>query len=65
MHTDTSTQADVVLKDRALFRQTCYIDGAWVTAGSGATITVDDPATGPSPLVSCRGVGAAETRRGH
>ena len=46
MHTDTSTHAEIVLKDRALFRQACYIDGAWVTAGSGATITVDDPATG-------------------
>ena len=62
MHTDTSTQADVVLKDRALFRQACYIDGAWVTAGSGATISVDDPATGQAVGV-VPGCGAAETRQ--
>ena len=61
MHTDTSTHAEVVLKDRALFRQTCYIDGAWVTAGSGATITVDDPATG-QPVGVVPRLGAAETR---
>jgi len=34
------------LRDDKLFRQTCYIDGAWVPARSGATIDVDDPATG-------------------
>ena len=62
MRTDTSTHAEVVLKDRALFRQACYIDGAWVTVGSGATITVDDPATGQAVGLVPR-LGAAETRQ--
>ena len=62
MHSGTSTHADVVLKDRALFRQACYVDGAWVAAGSGATIIVDDPATGQVVGV-VPGCGAAETRQ--
>jgi len=36
----------VTLTDAALFRQSCYVDGAWVGARSSATIPVDDPATG-------------------
>ena len=36
----------VTLKDSRLFRQACYVDGSWVSARSGATIAVDDPATG-------------------
>src|SRR5260221_7434866 len=43
----TSTRpTGVTLTDAALFRESCYVDGAWVGAGSGATIAVDDPATG-------------------
>src|SRR6195256_4879623 len=43
----TSTApAGVTLTDAGLFRQSCYVDGAWVGARSGATISVDDPATG-------------------
>ena len=34
------------LKDDRLFRQHCYVNGAWVNAASGATIAVDNPATG-------------------
>lgn len=34
------------LKDPGLFRENAFIDGAWVQASTGATITVDDPATG-------------------
>ena len=33
------------LKDAALFRQQCYIDGGWVDADSGETIPVNNPAT--------------------
>ena len=62
MHTDTKTHAGVILTDPAIFRQACYIDGAWATAGSGATITVDDPATGQAVGVVPR-LGAAETRQ--
>ena len=34
------------LADPSLLRQKCLIDGAWVDAASGATLAVDDPATG-------------------
>src|SRR6202158_1598443 len=34
------------LTDAGLFRQSCSVDGPWVAARSGATIPVDDPATG-------------------
>jgi succinate-semialdehyde dehydrogenase/glutarate-semialdehyde dehydrogenase len=34
------------LSDPALFREQGYIDGAWVDAAGGATLTVTNPATG-------------------
>lgn len=34
------------LKNPQLFRQQCYIDGAWLDAESGKTIEVTNPATG-------------------
>jgi len=34
------------LKDPALFRQQCYIDGKWADADSGKTLPVSNPATG-------------------
>jgi succinate-semialdehyde dehydrogenase/glutarate-semialdehyde dehydrogenase len=34
------------LQDARLFRQRCYINGGWVPARTGATIPVEDPATG-------------------
>src|SRR5687768_1250530 len=61
MQTDTSTHAGVGLKDSKLFRQACYVDGAWVSARSGAIITVDNPANGESIGVVPK-LGAAETR---
>src|SRR5262245_51702545 len=36
----------VTLKDMSLFRQQCYIDGAWVDADSKATLAVYNPADG-------------------
>jgi succinate-semialdehyde dehydrogenase/glutarate-semialdehyde dehydrogenase len=42
----SAVPAGVALRDPALFRQACYIDGSWVTARSGATLSVDDPSTG-------------------
>src|SRR5947207_11741195 len=42
----TSPPLGVTLTDTTLFRQSCYVDGAWVGARSGGTIPVDDPATG-------------------
>jgi succinate-semialdehyde dehydrogenase / glutarate-semialdehyde dehydrogenase len=57
----TSTTTGVTLTDEKLFRQACYIDGAWVTARSKATINVDNPATG-EVVGSVPKLGAAETR---
>ena len=51
----------VTLKDPRLFRESCYIDGAWVACPSGATIQVDNPATGEI-LGTVPKLGAAETR---
>ncbi len=34
------------LKDASLFRQQCYLDGAWIDARDGATLVVCNPATG-------------------
>ena len=62
MQTDTSTGARVTVKDPKLFRQACYLDGAWVVARSGATISVDNPATGES-IGAVPKLGVAETRQ--
>ena len=62
MQTDTASHIGVTLFNPALFRQACYLDGAWVTARSGATITVDNPATGDIVGVVPK-LGAAETRQ--
>ena len=50
------------LKDKSLFRQQCYIDGAWVDADSGDTINVNNPATNET-LGTVPKMGADETRR--
>jgi succinate-semialdehyde dehydrogenase/glutarate-semialdehyde dehydrogenase len=50
-----------MMKDADLLRQACYIDGAWVTASSGATIDVDNPATG-EVIGTVPKMGATETR---
>ncbi|MBN35614.1 MAG: succinate-semialdehyde dehydrogenase I [Rhodospirillaceae bacterium] len=50
------------LSDSSLFRQQCYIDGAWCDADSGETIDVRDPATGET-LGTIPKMGTAETRR--
>ncbi len=50
------------LQDTSLFRQQCYIDGAWADADSGESIDVTNPATGET-LGSIPRMGAGETRR--
>lgn len=50
------------LKDSKLFRQQCYIDGAWLDADAGATIVVTNPANNEK-LGTVPKMGAAETRR--
>ena len=34
------------MKNKALLRQQCYINGQWTDASSGATIAVTNPADG-------------------
>ena len=52
----------LALKDGALLRQACYIDGAWVGADSGETIVVTNPASGAA-IASVPHCGAVETER--
>ena len=59
--TSTTASTGVTLSDPRLFRQSCYIDGAWTRAQSGATISVDNPATG-EVIGTVPKLGAAETR---
>jgi succinate-semialdehyde dehydrogenase/glutarate-semialdehyde dehydrogenase len=51
----------VQLADPQLFRQQCYIDGAWAGPESGRTIEVENPATG-EVVGRIPDAGAAETR---
>src|SRR3990167_6803426 len=60
-HSPSAAPAGVTLTDAGLFRQACYVDGAWVGARSGATIAVDNPATGDI-VGTVPKFGAAETR---
>jgi succinate-semialdehyde dehydrogenase / glutarate-semialdehyde dehydrogenase len=55
-------KSGVQLKDMGLFRQQCYIDGAWVDADDKSTLTVYNPATG-EPVGTVPKMGVAETRR--
>ena len=50
------------LRDEKLFRQQCYIDGAWVDALNRGTIPVTNPATGET-LGTVPRMGAEETRQ--
>src|ERR1700739_4481344 len=50
------------LQDPKLFRQQCYIDGAWVDALNRGTIPVTNPATGET-LGTVPRMGAEETRQ--
>nr|WP_241147901.1 NADP-dependent succinate-semialdehyde dehydrogenase [Minwuia thermotolerans] len=50
------------LKDGRLFREQCYVGGAWSDADSGAKIDVVNPATGQA-IGTVPKLGAGETRR--
>jgi succinate-semialdehyde dehydrogenase / glutarate-semialdehyde dehydrogenase len=50
------------LKDPALLRQQCYVDGRWCDADGGATKSVVNPATGRA-IGTVPVFGAGETRR--
>src|SRR5687767_12923654 len=58
----TSTVTGVQLTDPKLFRQSCYVDGAWIDTASGGTINVDNPATG-EVIGTVPKFGGAETRK--
>jgi succinate-semialdehyde dehydrogenase / glutarate-semialdehyde dehydrogenase len=51
-----------VLKDPSLFRDRCYIEGAWTDADSGRRFDVDNPGDG-SVVGSVPDMGTAETKR--
>src|SRR6185503_4201305 len=51
----------LTLQDPKLFRQACYIDGAWVEPASQGAIAVDNPATGEI-IGHVPKLGRAETR---
>jgi succinate-semialdehyde dehydrogenase/glutarate-semialdehyde dehydrogenase len=52
----------ITLKDPALLRQQCYVDGAWIDADGGGSVAVTNPATGET-VGTVPNLGAAETRR--
>jgi succinate-semialdehyde dehydrogenase/glutarate-semialdehyde dehydrogenase len=54
--------AALSLKDAKLFREQCYIDGAWVDAGERKTNAVHNPATG-AVLGTVPRMGTAEAKR--
>jgi succinate-semialdehyde dehydrogenase/glutarate-semialdehyde dehydrogenase len=62
MPPDTLERPTLPLKDAALFRQQCYVDGRWIDADGGRTMEVVNPAlgrvVGTAPVF-----GAAETRK--
>ena len=63
MPPDTLTRSTTLrLKDPALLRQQCYIDGRWSDADNSATHDVNNPATG-ARIGTVPVMGAAETRR--
>ena len=56
------TTTGVQLNDPKLFRQACYIDGAWIESGAQGAIDVDNPATG-EVIGTVPRLGRAETRQ--
>jgi succinate-semialdehyde dehydrogenase/glutarate-semialdehyde dehydrogenase len=55
-------RAPIALKDSALLRQQCLINGKWIDADSAATFDVVNPATGIR-IGTAPKLGAGETRR--
>ena len=51
-----------ILNDSTLLRTQAYIDGQWLDADDGRTLSVTNPATGEA-LAEVASMGAAETRR--
>jgi len=53
---------DNQLTDPTLWKKQCFVNGQWVDADNGATLTVTDPASGEQ-LGTVPKLGAAETQR--
>jgi succinate-semialdehyde dehydrogenase/glutarate-semialdehyde dehydrogenase len=54
--------SSVPVQDEQLFRQGCYVGGAWIDAANGETIPVDNPATGDI-IGTVPKLGRGETRQ--
>ncbi|MEM7446254.1 MAG: aldehyde dehydrogenase family protein, partial [Pseudomonadota bacterium] len=50
------------LNDMTLFRQQCFVDGAWIDADDGSTVEVTNPVDG-NVIGTVPKLGARETRR--
>ncbi len=61
MPPDTLERPSLPLKDAALFRQQCYVDGRWIDANGGRTMDVINPANGTN-VGTAPVFGADETR---
>ena len=61
MDAAAASRADRLIRDHELFREACYINGRWRPALAGASIPVDDPATG-NVIGAVPKFGRAETR---
>ena len=46
MAPDTIERSPLALEDSSLLRQQCYVDGQWIGADDGGSMSVVDPATG-------------------
>ena len=62
MNAPAKALAALNLKDPKLFREQCYVDGAWCDADSRKVFAVNNPATGET-LGAVPDMGAAEARR--
>ena len=62
MTPDTIERSPLALKDPALLRQQCYVDGLWTHADDGGSMPIIDPATG-APVGTAPVFHAAETKR--
>ena len=58
----TSVAVEIPIKDEKLFRQQCYVDGAWVSAEGGAVFAVTNPADGAT-IGTVPSFTATDTRR--
>jgi succinate-semialdehyde dehydrogenase/glutarate-semialdehyde dehydrogenase len=57
-----TTTVGVQLQDSKLFRQACYVDGAWIESSAQGAIDVDNPAT-REVIGTVPRLGRAETRQ--